>query len=60
MLNYIHMPVIFQDREKKDDIKWTILKFIQIRKEVGFQLYSCDVRASYGFSKGGAEFRTSF
>jgi len=54
------MPVIFQDREKNDDRKRTILKFVQIRKEVGFQLYSCDVRASYDFAKVGAEFRTSF
>jgi hypothetical protein len=51
---------MFQDREKKGDRKRTILKFVQMRKEVGFQLYSCDVRASYDFASGGAELKTSF
>jgi len=51
---------MFQDREKKGDRKRTILKFVQMRKEVGFQLNSCDVRASYDFVSGGAEFKKSF
>ena len=50
----------FQDREKKGDRKRTILKYIQIRKEIGFLFYSCDVRVSYDFDNSGAELRTSY
>jgi hypothetical protein len=54
------MCQVFFKTEKKGDRKRTTLKYIQIRKEVGFQLYWCDVRANYDFANGGTEFKTSF
>jgi hypothetical protein len=51
---------VFFKTGEKGDRKRTVLKFIQVKKEVGFQLYSCDVSASFDFANGGAEFETNF